>query len=66
MRAALLDVLTQYTVIDALVSVLKDHEGYKQHLNACIAPVTEWISAKYSVNVHQAVISAQRNESVVE
>ena len=30
------DVLTKDTVINVLVDALKDHEGYKQHLTACM------------------------------
>ena len=45
------DALAQSSFIDALVAALKDHEGYKNHLNACIAPVTECIAAKYSASV---------------
>ena len=37
--AAVADALTQTTMVDALVDVLKSHDGHKQHLVACVAPV---------------------------
>ena len=61
---AVADALTQTTVVDALVDAVKDHQGYKQHLNTCMAPVAERIAAEYAANVQSATISVLRNESV--
>ena len=64
-QSVVADALTQATVVDVFVTALKDHEGYKQHLVACVAPVAERIADEYSANVQSATISALRNESVV-
>ena len=64
-RAALADALTQDTVIDALVSAIKDYEVYKQYLTACVAPVRERIAAEYSANILSTMFIALHNESIV-
>ena len=43
-QAAMADTLTKATVLDALLDALKNHDGYKQHLVASIAPVAERIA----------------------
>ena len=50
-------------MVKALVTALRDHEGYNQHLVACVAQVAERIAAEYSANVQSATISVLRNES---
>ena len=49
--AAMADALTKATVVDALLDAPKEHEGYKQHLSACMSPVAEHIAAEYAASV---------------
>ena len=62
--AAVADALTNFTEVDALVDALKDHEGYKQRLTACMGPVADRIGAEYTANLQSASIYAPRSESV--
>ena len=58
MRVAVGNALTKGIVVDTLVPALKNHNGCKQHLVGCIAPVAERITAQYNANVQSATISA--------
>ena len=58
--------LTQIVVVDVLVISLKNHEGYEQRMQGCMAPVVECVSAEYAANIQSAIISALRSESVAK
>ena len=51
-QIAVAETLTQVTIADVLISVLKDNKSYKQYLNAFIAIIAERKATKYSANVN--------------
>ena len=65
-RAAAADTLTQETAVNVLVIMIKDYQGYKQTLSACMDSVAKRFAAELAAYESSATIGVLRSELIVK